>query len=336
MRRRTVAQLVFVGLAGFYFCAANASAQSSHYYYSCSSAPGAFGDGGILISRRNPHSPRIYIDSLTFDGPIHLSATSLKQLLTTVKENKFSTDFTSPKEIEDWLQKPWRDEGYFKVNVSVEAKPVGSGDDGRYSITAHVDEGLQYRLGLVEFRADSDPDSDDYGTPGKPLPRRKASSEETPDSIELASRPVFPREELRKLIPLQEGDIFSAEKVREGLDALNRLYGAHGYIDFVAAPDTEIDDEHQTVSIRFELVEEKQYRIGKIEVYGLDASRQNALIWKIKTGDVINNEALQAFFDANQPNFPAGSYYAEAPEIVRHPKTGTVDVEFTFKSCFGR
>src|SRR6202046_4509748 len=334
MRRWKVLQFLFLGLAGFYYCDANATAQSSHYYYSsCCNTPGVSCDGGMPFSTR---TPRIYIDSLNLDGPIHLSATRLKQLLSTVKDNKFNSDFTSPEEIEEWLQKPWRDEGYFKVKVSAEAKPVGGGDDGLRAITAHVDEGLQYRLGRVEFRADSNPDSDDYGTPGEPLPRRKPSSEDTPYSIELAARPVFPLEELRNLIPLQEGDIFSAEKVREGLDALKRLYGAHGYIDFVAEPITDIDDEHQTVSFRFELGEGKQYRIGQLEIYGLDASLQNALIRKMKVGDIFDNESLQTFFNDNQANFPAGSYWAEDPTIVRHPKTGTVDVEFTFKSCSGR
>jgi outer membrane protein assembly factor BamA len=147
------------------------------------------------------------------------------------------------------------------------------------------------------------------------------------------NRPVFSPEELRNSMPLQEGDILNVEKVREGLDALKLLYGAHGYIDFVAVPNTEIDDEHQTVSLLFELDEERQYRIGKIEVFGLDARSESALIWKIKTGDVFNNEALRAFLDENQSNFPAGSYWAEDPNIVRHAKTGTVDVEFTFKSC---
>jgi hypothetical protein len=94
MRRWTVPQLLFLGLAGLYFCDANAGAQFTSHYSCC--PPGAFCDYGMKpISRRNSHSPQIYIDSLTFDGPIHLSATRLKQLLTTVKDNKFSTDLTS-------------------------------------------------------------------------------------------------------------------------------------------------------------------------------------------------------------------------------------------------
>jgi outer membrane protein assembly factor BamA len=322
--------MLILGLAGLHFCGTNASAQSSHYYYSsCCNTPNTSCDGGMPFSRR---TPRIYIDSLTFDGPIHLSAARLKQLLSTVKDNKFNSDFTSPEEIEKWLQGPWQDEGYFKVKVSVKAAPVGGGYDGRYAITAHVDEGLQYLVGRIDFRAIPGTDYEEVDTPVD-----RPTLQELPDPRDTESidqnRPVFSPEELRSLIPLQEGDIFSAEKVREGLDALKLLYGAHGYIDFVAVPNTEIDDEHQTVSLLFDLDEEKQYRIGKIEVHGLDAKFESALIWKMKTGDVFNNEALQAFFDENQSNFPAGSYWAEDPNIVRHAKTGTVDVEFTFKSC---
>jgi hypothetical protein len=334
MRRWTVPQLLFLGLAGLYFCDANAGAQFTSHYSCC--PPGAFCDYGMKpISRRNSHSPQIYIDSLTFDGPIHLSATRLKQLLTTVKDNKFSTDFTSLKEIEDWLRKPWLDEGYFRVEVSVQGTPVGSGDDGRYAITAHVDEGLQYRVGRIDFRATPGTDYEkiDSWIDGPTL--RKLPDPHDTEWVD-PYRPVFSLEELRNSVPLREGDVLNVEKIREGLDALKRLYGRRGYIDFVASPQTEIDDEHQTVSLLFDLDEERQYRIGKIEVYGLDASWRNALIWKIKTGDVFNNEAIQAFFDDNQYNFPARSDWAEDPTIVRHPKTGTVDVEFTFKSCSGQ
>ena len=332
MRRWTILQLLFLSLAGLCFCDANAEAQSLRYYDSCCNSPKTSCDGGILFSRR---TPRIYIDSLVFDGAIHLSATRLKQLLSTVKDNKFNSDFTSPEEIEERLQNPWRDEGYFKVRVSVETKPVGGGYDGRYAITAHVDEGLQYRVGRIDFRATPGTDYEkiDSWIDGPTL--RKLPDPHDTEWVD-PYRPVFSLEELRNSVPLREGDVLNVEKIREGLDALKRLYGRRGYIDFVASPQTEIDDEHQTLSLLFDLNEERQYRIGKIEIYGLDASLQNALNRKMKVGDIFDNESLQTFFNDNQANFPAGSYWAEDPTIVRHPKTGTVDVEFTFKSCSGR
>jgi outer membrane protein assembly factor BamA len=112
-------------------------------------------------------------------------------------------------------------------------------------LTVHLDEGLPYRLGDVRFRS-SDPTA--------PL--------------------VFSNEELRKLIQLREGDLFSVEKIREALDAMKELYGSHGYIDFVVSPLTDIDDEPARVSLVMEVDQLKQSRVGKIEVFGLNPARE--------------------------------------------------------------
>jgi len=103
-----------------------------------------------------------------------------------------------------------------------------------------------------------------------------------------------------------------------------------------AEPMTDIDNEHQTISLKIDLVEEKQFHVGKIEVQGLDPSTRSALIWNIKTGDVFNNEMIRKFFDDNKSNFPPGSYWAKDPEMVRNMKTSAVDLKFAFGSCSGR
>ena len=61
------------------------------------------------------------------------------------------------------------------------------------------------------------------------------------------------------------------------MNALNELYGEHGYIDITAEPMTDIDNEHQTISLKIDLVEEKQFHVGKIEVQGLDPSTEKRL-----------------------------------------------------------
>ena len=70
--------------------------------------------------------------------------------------------------------------------------------------------------------------------------------------------------------------------------------------------------------------------------YTVDPSTRSVLIWNIKTGDVFHDDMLRQFFDDNKSNFPAGSYWAKAPEMVRNVKTSTVDKTFTFGSCPGR
>jgi outer membrane protein assembly factor BamA len=109
------------------------------------------------------------------------------------------------------------------------------------SVTAHVEEGLQYRLGTIQFR-----------------------------SSNLDVPLAFGAEELRKQIPMNEGDVFSAAKIRASLDALNHSYRSNGYIDFVAEPLIDVDDSHQRISLIMELDQQKQFRLGKIEVFGLD------------------------------------------------------------------
>jgi outer membrane protein assembly factor BamA len=276
-----------------------------------------------------------YVDSVTFDGPIDLTGEELEQVITSLKAEEFEREANWLEKVQDTLRQPWLDHGYHKAEVIAKAAPVG-GDDGRYAITAHVDEGLQYRVGRIDFIAENSGYVENSSSPGKPSLYRLPADTDGLGSANSGKRPVFPLEELRGLMPLRDGDIFDNRKIRDGLNALNELYGEHGYIDFTAEPITNIDDEHQTISLKIDLVEEKQFHIGKIDVQGLHPTARSALIWNIKNGDVFNNEVVRKFFDDNKSNFPAGSYWAKDPEMVRDMKTSTVDITFTFGSCSGR
>lgn len=84
---------------------------------------------------------------------------------------------------------------------------------------------------------------------------------------------AFSAEELRPLIPMHDGDIFSSLKVREGLEALFNYYRAHGYIDFVPEPKFKIDEVRQQITLVISLQEGPQYRLGNIEIVGLDPAQ---------------------------------------------------------------
>jgi hypothetical protein len=96
---------------------------------------------------------------------------------------------------------------------------------------------------------------------------------------------------------------------------------------------TRVDDVLQIYSIGMDLVEGNQYRIDKIEVYGLDADTQDALGWNIKTRDILDYDLVEEFLDSNKSTFPAGSYWAEDPGIIRHAKIATADITYRFRSC---
>jgi outer membrane protein assembly factor BamA len=44
---------------------------------------------------------------------------------------------------------------------------------------------------------------------------------------------VFPRDQLRALIPLKDGDIFGTKGIWDGLDALRPAYSSIGYIEAI-------------------------------------------------------------------------------------------------------
>ena len=70
---------------------------------------------------------------------------------------------------------------------------------------------------------------------------------------------------------MHEGDILSAQKIRDALDALKELYRSRGYIDYVATPITDIDDQNGRISLLMEIAKEKQYRFGKAKFSGISA-----------------------------------------------------------------
>jgi outer membrane protein assembly factor BamA len=333
MRPAAICQFLLLVLTSLTFWATVVGAQSLPTQDSCCPANVSCYYGSNL--KTGAASSKIIIAHVTFDGPIHVPDSTLEELVTSLKQKEFDGDSKWLEEIEDELREPWRDRGYFKIEISAQAVPLGAdGSYQRYSIAAHVNEGLQYRFGRVELQSDSDSDSNVYENPaGITLTRGKTSDNEHPASVNSLGHPVFPLEELRNLMPWQEGDILSVQKVRDGLLALNSLYGEHGYIDFVAAPLTEIDDEHQIVSLKIYLDEEKQFRIEKIEVFGLDARSESALTWDMKPGDVINGELLKAFFQTNQSVLPAGASMSTNLVINRNVRNGTAVLAFRFSSC---
>ena len=261
-------------------------------------------------TRTNEPQQRIIIDDVKFDGPIHVSDAVRQQVVSDLKQHNFNDNPDSESawlgEIEAvGLRSVWQDQGYFKVEATAKEEFIRNDSTGKHvRIIAHINEGPQFRLGDVQFRSSG---------PGEPL--------------------VFGPEELRRLIPVREGDIFSAAKIREGLDALRDLYRSHGYIDFVATPLTDIDDSRQRISVVMELDQQKQFRVASVEVYGLDQRMETLLKSKLKPGDVYNWQVVEDFLKQNASALPPDISPSDI-ELHRDVRKGTVDFRFNiFQGC---
>jgi outer membrane protein assembly factor BamA len=246
---------------------------------------------------------RVIIKSIDFDGPIHLSQSDVARIIKETNQKVLNAD--DPDWIKDFtkigLRDAWETHGYFTVNATAKARSMGgNSNEERFLVTAHVEEGLQYHLRDIRFRGDS----------------------------------TVPETELRAAIPIRDGEIFSVPLIRNGIEALTKMYGSHGYIDFTAVPDTEIDNDRPAwISLVFVLDQQRQYRVGKVEVMASNQKLEARLRGVLSPGAIYNSEAVEDFFRQNEPEFPFGMVRSDEMQLTRNFETGIVDLTFDIRTC---
>jgi len=213
----------------------------------------------------------------------------------------------------------YQDHGYFKVNVSDPIVTItddnrsgipgpwpvfGSKNSKRADITITVEEGEQFRMGKLNFK-----------------------------SADLDQGLVFKQELLARAFPLKEGDIFGADKIRKAIDNYKKLYGEYGYIDFVATPLTEINNDKKTVDLTMEFDQQKQFFVRRIEFSGNTTTRDKVIRREIllDEGQVFNNRLWElSLLRLNQLNY-FDTIKPENAELKRNVKAGTVDIRLKLK-----
>ena len=251
-------------------------------------------DGKADVSRK------VIIEQIEFDRPVHLSNSDIEQVIE--KANEAEWDADSPAWIDELaeigLRSAWQDQGYFKVDIAARAQSLG-GDSSheRFLVAVHViNEGPQFHVGDIQFTG---------GT-------------------------GIPEVELRRVFPLREGEIFSVRQVRAGIEGLTKLYSSQGYLDFTAVPDTVADDNLQRISLVVRLDEQKQYRIGSVEIRGLDSSVEARLRSIVVPGEIFNPQPVAAFLTENRPVLARG---LDNFQVRRNERTGIADLTFDPSMC---
>ncbi len=213
----------------------------------------------------------------------------------------------------------YQDNGYFQVLVKEPKTETVDVDRGglpgpwpligrkhgkRTNITIPIQQGERFRLGKVFVRS-SDPEKGLY----------------------------FKNEFLVNGFPIKPGEIFATDKVRKALEDYRKLYGTFGFIDFTAAPLTDIDAQNKTINLTLEFDEQKQFSVRRIEFTGNTTTRDKVLRREVllDEGDLFNNRLWEIsilrlnqldYFDPIKP---------EHAELKRNIKEGTVDINLKVK-----
>jgi outer membrane protein insertion porin family len=95
----------------------------------------------------------------------------------------------------------------------------------------------------------------------------------TVSEVKLAGNFIVPEEELRNLLVIHKGEIFSRSKVVETTDAISRRLGNEGYAFANINPIPEIDETKREVSITFFVDPGQRIYVRRINFLGNDATR---------------------------------------------------------------
>lgn len=162
--------------------------------------------------------------------------------------------------------------GYFKAEVRSEATKL-AGEDGQYRIAILIlSSHAQYHLG----------------------------------DVNIVKATYFPTQQLRDLFPVQRGQIFSREKIAEGLEKLRILYNSQGFINMTAVPITQFDDDNGTADLTIDVDQGRQFRLRSVDVLGVDPQTKATLLAELslKPGDVYSSETFMTWFRKFPSLFP--------------------------------
>jgi outer membrane protein insertion porin family len=150
----------------------------------------------------------------------------------------------------EFLSYWYRDSGFAEVKV---AKPVTVMDPDRafVRVTFQVEEGLQYRVGKIEFSGDQ----------------------------------LFEAKDLIEELKLKSGELFRYSLFIKDIEYLGDKYGDLGFAYAYVNPKTTFNRDQQTVDINFEVAKGEKVYFGSMQILGNSKTRDNVIRREIEVHD---------------------------------------------------
>jgi len=270
----------------------------------------AGGTSATAQTQKPTDHPKVVIEEVELEGSL-LPKAAQERLVSSLKEREWE-------EGSEWVaylelivvraeQEGWPDrenQGYSGFSVGASWKPVWR-EPGlvHVQVTVNVNEGQPKRLEKIEFRWVE----------------------------EHLGPPLFDSNELRKLVPLKDGEIYNRDKYQAGLSAVCEAYKERGFIDCNIYQSLADNDEKQTVSLVLEISQGQRYYWGNIRVIGLSPQLETILRARLAKDSVVNPRVIADFYQEYMSLLPVGA----SPETVeghRNEKLAILDMTFDFSA----
>lgn len=139
--------------------------------------------------------------------------------------------------------------------------------------------------------------------------------------------------ELAPLLHLPTGQPADAVRLVDDVGAVDKLYRSRGYMTAQVKPEARFDDEKSTVHYDINIVEGDLYRMGEIDIEGLDTQAKARMeeAWTLRQGQPYNADYLKKYLHDTGPLLPRGVHWGVTVHETPDAKDKTVDVEIHFK-----
>ncbi|HEY1732773.1 MAG TPA: POTRA domain-containing protein [Terriglobales bacterium] len=189
--------------------------------------------------------------------------------------------------------------GYLRVQVGEpEAKVVGDPQQGIVAVTVPVTEGAQYRWHEIEWSGNS----------------------------------AIPTANLQRLAPVRAGSVVDHGAFDQEMDAIHTLYTSKGYLRIKLQRTPSFNDQDHTVAYAINIIEGDQFRMGALQIAGLDPGVVAELQkkWKMQPGEPYDEGYLASFLHDNSPLINGHGRSRTLKSIVAPTADKTVNVTLQF------
>jgi outer membrane protein assembly factor BamA len=152
-------------------------------------------------------------------------------------------------------------------------------------------------------------------------------------SVDWKGNSVIATAEVAPLLHLPPGHPADAVRLLRDIESVSKLYRSRGYMTVQIKSDAQFDNEKSTVHYDLNVVEGDLYRMGELEILGLDTQAKARMLeaWTLREGQPYNADYPEKFRDYTRQLVPRGVQWAVSIHATPDAKDKTVDVEIRFK-----
>ena len=152
-------------------------------------------------------------------------------------------------------------------------------------------------------------------------------------SVDWKGNAAIATAEVAPLIHLPPGQPADALRLGRDLESVSKLYRSRGYMLVQIKPDAQFDDDKGTVSYELNIVEGDLYKMGELEILGLDTQAKARMVaaWTLHEGQPYDADYLKKFLQGTRELLPRGVHWGVTTHATPDAKDKTVDVEIHFK-----